>query len=101
VAQRLVIAGTIRRYTRAIWAWGGTPGGSSATFFVGVYRGLTQAVSLVAPTRKDQRTALDEEASFSTQDSLSEAQNSLSEGTDDGSSPPTKAKQAGKTAKEK
>lgn len=93
-AQRLVIAGTIRRYTRAIWAWAGTPTGSSATFFVGIYRGLTQAVSLVEPTRKDKRTALDEELSFSTEDSSSEEQNSSTEER-------TTAHKAGKTAEEK
>lgn len=47
-AQRLVIPGTIRRYTRVLWSFGGTiGGGTTCTFFVGQYRGTT--VNVYAP----------------------------------------------------
>ena len=49
-AQRLVIPGTIRRYTRVLWSFGGTiGGGTTATFFVGQYRGTTVNVYAPAP----------------------------------------------------
>ncbi len=50
VAQRLVIPGTIRQYTRAAWTWtGGAGGGSTATIFVGIFRGATANVFAPAP----------------------------------------------------
>lgn len=63
-AQRLVISGTIRRYTRAVMTFTTSASGASATVFVGIFRGttLTGPVSAIAPSGRA-RTALDVEAS--------------------------------------
>jgi hypothetical protein len=63
-AQRLVISGTIRRYTRAVMTFTGSSAGASATVFVGIFRGTTLSgpVSTIAPHGRA-RTALDVEAS--------------------------------------
>ena len=64
VAQRLVISGTIRRYTRAVLTFTTSSTGASATVFVGIFRGTTASgpVSLIAPSGRA-RTALDVAAS--------------------------------------